>query len=197
MIGFPEFFSEQAEKNCDLLIVNNPITSFEGGPRYIGWLRLDHVFSMTSLESSPIVHSSLELDHVLNIDDLTGLKTDQTDPDNAISVILRSSDIISLRGCPKEVSTLTIINCGQLKNLDGFPNKVSQMNITYDSLENSSDGLMYLHELYHDKKAIKTINILEPISEEYEEDLDSAFDEISDPFEFQDWCIQNGWEKYL
>jgi hypothetical protein len=36
-------------------------------------------------------------------------------------------------------------------------------------------------------------------SEEGNEDykISDALKELSDPFEFQDWCIQNGYEKYL
>jgi hypothetical protein len=63
-------------------------------------------------------------------------------------------------------------------------------------LENSTDGILFLHEQYHDTKAIKKIKYMIGDAS-IDSELTLNFKKISDPFEFQEWCIENGYEEYL
>jgi hypothetical protein len=60
---------------------------------------------------------------------------------------------------------------------------------------------MDLHEKMHDQHRIDEMFLYKRKSGgntgDYDSPLTLAMEKISDPFEFQDWCINNEYEEYL
>jgi hypothetical protein len=84
-----------------------------------------------------------------------------------------------------------------LTSFDGFPKEIhGALHITP-----FKGSLMILHEKYHDQKSIEELIMYDCLNVSGMVidvgTLAEAFEEISDPFEFQDWCINNGYEEYL
>jgi hypothetical protein len=85
-----------------------------------------------------------------------------------------------------------MVNCNdKLSSFEGFPDYVDALSITL-----IPECLMFLHDKMHEEKAIKSCYFYD-IHDDPCFELHRNIEKLSDPFEFQDWCIENGYEEYL
>jgi hypothetical protein len=110
---------------------------------------------------------------------------------SATSINVADCGLTSFEGLPKDVYHLSMLCKNSLISFDGFPDRI----VTLDIIP-FKGSLMVIHEKFHDKHVIDDVYFwTSPISEA--DELTEAFNELSDPFEFQDWCIDSGYEEYL
>jgi hypothetical protein len=172
--GFPEFESDEAAKKCKLFLNHNPLTSLKGAPKFVSGLVIKDCAKLTSLEGCPEIMDGITLDDCIGLRDLVGLKGK-----NNISIYAEGSGLTSLKGCPDEVRELNIVNCDNLKDLSEFPKHVFYAYITI-----FPGCLIDLHEKVHNHRIRQLrLNRYSIITE--------MIYRLEDPFEFQDWCIEN------
>jgi hypothetical protein len=134
------------------------------------------------LEGCPEVEKKINIVRCTNVKNLRGLIGVNSD----LELVASHSGLTSLEGCPRKLWKLNIVGT-KISSFEGFPDYIE------DCLTISLfDGcLMFLHERFHDQKAIKTCYFYIHHNNEHKSELGRAFSSISDPFEFQDWCINN------
>jgi hypothetical protein len=119
---------------------------------------------------------------------LNGIKT--TNITN-LSISADESGITSFEGCPDKIGYLSVCSCEKLSNFAGFPKKITSLSISI-----FKGCLLFLHEKIQNGEIDNIIFILRN-SNQTQIDLMTAIKKLSDPFEFQDWCIENDYEEFL
>jgi hypothetical protein len=181
-------------------------------------LNLDNS-NLKSLKGLP--KSISQLDHA----NITADKNELTDLhgleqfDNLNLVTAGYNPLTSLKGLPQKVKTLFIYHLTTtLEDLSDLKNtKIKVLNIAGTNIKSFdyfpiiehlsctvtndeySLRLMQLHEFCHEHRFFSKIDLQDPEytgNKRYEALTNSLMD-LSDPFDFQDWCINNGWEELL
>ena len=99
--------------------------------------------------------------------------------------------LTSFEGCPKRLRILSIFGV-EVTSFEEFPDFVDSLYISP-----SKGSLMFLHEKFHRKEILICAIMHKDMCFKPDMKLIDAFKKLSDPFEFQDWCIENGYEEYL
>jgi hypothetical protein len=112
---------------------------------------------------------------------------------NSISTIYASeSGLTSFEGFPRTAGHLDLMGVNFV-SLEGFPEVVHKLLITP-----FKGCLMFIHHKFHEEKSIDECYFyLAKGNMPMMKQLSEAFEKLSDPFEFQDWCISNGLEEFL
>jgi hypothetical protein len=99
--------------------------------------------------------------------------------------------LTSFEGCPKRLRILSIVDV-EVTSFEEFPDFVDDLYISP-----SKGSLMILHEKFHRKEILICTIMHKDMGFKPNMKLSDTFKKLSDPFEFQDWCIENGYEEYL
>jgi hypothetical protein len=121
------------------------------------------------------------------------------------SLYLADSGITSLRHIPKNIhlKRLDLRRCSSLVELDlKLANPVRTLFVDL-LIDRPWAKLINLHSLLHDEKMFSEIKIYKSFfsspynRHDFMQDLSLAMLSLSDPFEFQEWCMQNGLTDYM
>lgn len=187
--GFPKFQSDEVAKKCSLKLSKNPIISLEGSPDYIYAFDISDCSKLASLQDCPKISGYINITGCKSLKKLDGCKTSPP----KISIIANRSGLESLEGYPEEVDNLIITGCNNRIISDVLEKKAARVDVTI-----SPPYLSELHEKFHQNKSVGIVNLFSD-DKGYEEmvELSCRLRETSDPFEFQDWCLDHGFEEYL
>lgn len=198
--GLPNFESVEAAKKCSLSLRKNPIISLDGAPDYLYYFNLTDCSKLKSLQHCPEISGCINVEGCKSLKDMVGLRyplSKDTDgreiASPTISIIANRSGLTSFKGCPKQVKNLIVAHCDNLRDFYHFPDKVARLNITI-----FHGCLLILHDLFHEKNAINFINLFSA-EHSYAKMawLSSYLTDTKNPFEFQEFCIDEGFEDYL
>jgi hypothetical protein len=171
---------------------DNPLTSLEGLPDSIDTLHVKNCKYLTNLAHCPALSDDITIYGCPLIKDLKGLRIRSAHA----QIFASNSGMTSFEGCPKEISLLVATQCKDLTSFDGFPSRVRQLDISV-----FPGCLMFLHEKVHNKEIEEILLFAldddDRLTNDHAYHITEKMEEISDPFEFQDWCIENGYEEYL
>jgi len=135
----------------------NSLETLHYAPAYNGPLFLQHMLKLRSLEGA----SRIELSHFaldeLAITNLVGLPSNMVEPSNNTptgsssfpsvyaktinNTIRNCNELVTLRGTPDGIQTLSIMRCPALKNLNGLPRNMAMLMIEDCPSLNSLEGL--------------------------------------------------------
>jgi hypothetical protein len=155
---------------------------------------------LTSLESmTEGAHLLENCDLKLSCENLTSLKGLQNSQ-HLRSLIVLKGNISSFEGAPEKIDEFYVWSNIWSDNLntDCFPKSVGKLGTRIGK------SLMFYHHLYHYEKRIEKIKFsfperftridCEKIPNIFE--IERAFTELPDPFEFQEWCLNNNLQDY-
>jgi hypothetical protein len=94
--------------------------------------------------------------------------------------------LTSFDGLPKEMNALVVAGSDNL-DFESFPKSCKVYSIT----SSLNKQLMVLHELRHEYQCFFNIFLCHPGKSSVDFEISEQIGSISDPFEFQDWCINN------
>jgi hypothetical protein len=209
--GIPDFFDlEMNPINNEFISVNancNQITSLSGLPKRMPGLILDNNITLKELDSCPII-SYFYANDCTNLCNIDAIQCDLTQLSVSCSGIMKLPKI-------ERVENLFMAHCKNIKSdvLESI-GRIEVLGLSVDQLAKIS--MMSLHEMIHSDHRIGTLDMVTIFGKkggmEYsccgEDDYTllnrlkplqylRAFNEMSDPFEFQNWCIEQGLEKFL
>jgi hypothetical protein len=149
LIGFPEFVSDEAAKQCQLFVADNPLTTLEGAPKFAKHLNISHT-PLTSLEGCPEIQKILFANSCKNLTSLKGLKTSPS----FYRIEADNSGLTSLEGCPEKLESL-IVSDTKISSFEGFPKYVKRLMISP-----FKGCLTFVHEKIHDEKTVRLLSFL-------------------------------------
>jgi hypothetical protein len=163
----------------------NPLTSLKGLPKQLMTLNVSGAIGLTSLEYCPSI-TALRINK-------TGIRSfEHLQHSEAPGYIMLSiqatwcEHLTSFDGLPKEMNTLVVAGSDNL-DFESFPKSRNVYSITLSL----NKQLMVLHELRHEYQCFFNIFLCHPGKSLVDFEISKQICSISDPFEFQDWCINN------